>query len=175
MLVTPGTEKSQAGRSAATPRDGSSAKNGNTHPPMQASTWQRMPRSAAAAAIGPTGSTSLAKLREVSGVEVVTAANHTGCLVLFQQGRADAITGDDTVLAGLAAQDPYAKVTDAEAITDEPYGLGIAKDNVYFVRYVNAVLERLRADGGWAKIYNRWLAESLGPAPEPPAPVYGRR
>ena len=123
----------------------------------------------------PTGTTSLAKLREVSGVEVVTAANHTGCLVLFQQGRADAITGDDTVLAGLAAQDPYAKVTDAEAITDEPYGLGIAKDNVYFVRYVNAVLERLRADGGWAKIYNRWLAESLGPAPEPPAPVYGRR
>ena len=66
-------------------------------------------------------------------------------------------------------------MTDAEAITDEPYGLGIAKDNVYFVRYVNAVLERLRADGGWAKIYNRWLAESLGPAPEPPAPVYGRR
>jgi hypothetical protein len=28
-------------------------------------------------------------------------------------------------------------VTDAEAITS-PYGLGIAKDNVYFVRYVNA-------------------------------------
>lgn len=44
--------------SAATPRDGSSARNGNTHPPMQASTWQRMPRSAAAAAIGPTGSTT---------------------------------------------------------------------------------------------------------------------
>ena len=38
------------------------------------------------------------------------ADTHTGCLVLFQQGDAHAITGDDTVLAGLAAQDPYAKV-----------------------------------------------------------------
>ena len=43
----------------------------------------------------------------------VTAANHTGCLVKFQRGEADAITGDDTVLAGLAAQDPYAVVPGA--------------------------------------------------------------
>ena len=37
----------------------------------------------------------------------VAADNHTGCLALFQQGEVAAITGDDTVLAGLAAQDPY--------------------------------------------------------------------
>ena len=43
-------------------------------------------------------------------VEAVGADAHTGCLVLFQEGRVDAITGDDTVLAGLAAQDPYAEV-----------------------------------------------------------------
>lgn len=126
----------------------------------------------------PTGTTSLTKLQEVNakigGITIVPASNHTGCLVLFQQGRANAITGDDTVLAGLAAQDPYAKVTDAAAITDEPYGLGIAKDNVYFIRYVNAVLEQIRSDGEWKAIYNRWFAASLGKAPNPPAPVYGR-
>ena len=38
------------------------------------------------------------------------AATHTGCLVLFQNGEVDAIAGDDTVLAGLVAQDPYAVV-----------------------------------------------------------------
>ncbi len=126
----------------------------------------------------PTGTTSLAKLQEVNdqvgGISIVTAANHTGCLVKFQQGEADAITGDDTVLAGLAAQDPYAKVPDSEAITDEPYGLGIAKENTYFVQYVNAVLDEMRADGRWTKIYNTWLAPSLGKAPKPPTPVYGR-
>ncbi|HNQ07568.1 MAG TPA: glutamate ABC transporter substrate-binding protein [Tetrasphaera sp.] len=126
----------------------------------------------------PTGTTSLTKLQEVAakvgGIDIVTASNHTGCLVLFQQGYVTAITGDDTVLAGLAAQDPYAKVTDAAAVTDEPYGLGIAKENVYFVRYVNAVLAQLRNDGGWKAIYNKWFAASLGKAPNPPAPVYGR-
>ena len=54
----------------------------------------------------PQGTSTLDKLRTVSGVEAVPAKDHTGCLVLFQQGKADAITGDDIVLAGLAAQDP---------------------------------------------------------------------
>ncbi len=122
----------------------------------------------------PTGTSSLAKLKTFEGVVPVTSTNHTGCLVLLQQGQADAITGDDTVLAGLAAQDPYARVTDAPAITDEPYGLGIKAENVYFVRYVNAVLHDLRSSGEWTAIYDRWLAEPLGPAPKPPTAVYGR-
>ena len=31
------------------------------------------------------------------------------CMVLFQQGTVDSVTGDDTVLAGFVAQDPYAQ------------------------------------------------------------------
>ena len=62
--------------------------------------------------------------------------------MLFQQGEVDAITGDDTVLAGLAAQDPYAEVLDADAFSDEPYGIGVNADDVDLVRFVNGVLER---------------------------------
>lgn len=122
----------------------------------------------------PTGTTSLTKLQSVKGPVVVTAPNHTGCLVLFQQGKADAITGDDTVLAGLAAQDPNTVVTKAKAITTEPYGLGFNKADVYLVRYVNRVIADLEADGEWKAVYDRWLAGPLGPAPTPPTPVYGR-
>ena len=32
----------------------------------------------------------------------------------------------------------------------------------------------MRADGRWTKSYNTWLADSLGKAPAPPEPVYGR-
>ena len=32
----------------------------------------------------------------------------------------------------------------------------------------------MRSDGEWTAIYNRWLAEPLGPAPSPPKAVYGR-
>ena len=37
------------------------------------------------------------------------------CMVLFQQGTVDSVTGDDTVLAGFVAQDPYAKIVGAAA------------------------------------------------------------
>ena len=89
--------------------------------------------------------------------------------MLFQEGKVDAITGDDTVLAGLAAQDPYAEVVQAPAFTAEPYGLGVNQANVDFVRFVNGVLAQMRADGRWTKSYNTWLADALGKAPAPPA------
>jgi polar amino acid transport system substrate-binding protein len=122
----------------------------------------------------PNGTTTMKTLRSFKNVQAVGADTHTGCLVLFQRGAVDAITGDATVLAGLAAQDPYAEVVQASAFTAEPYGLGFNQKNVDFVRFVNGVLEDMKADGRWTKSYNRWLAESLGKAPAPPEPVYGR-
>jgi polar amino acid transport system substrate-binding protein len=104
----------------------------------------------------------------------VESDSHTGCLVLFQQGQVDAITGDDTVLAGLAAQDPYAVVPAQQAFTAEPYGLGMNADDVDLVRFVNARLAQMRGNGEWTRIYDRWLAAPLGPAPSPPRAVYGR-
>jgi polar amino acid transport system substrate-binding protein len=123
----------------------------------------------------PRATSSLENLKKLAPEAVpVEADNHTGCLVLFQQGEVSAITGDDTVLAGLAAQDPYAVVPEQRAFTAEPYGLGIPSKNVDFVRFVNARLAQMRGNGEWTAIYNRWLAESLGPAPSPPKAVYGR-
>ena len=120
----------------------------------------------------PEGTTTLERL-EGYDVEAVGARTHSACLALFQQGRVDAITGDDTVLAGFVAQDPYAKVV-GEAFSAEPYGLGIPADQVDMVRFVNAVLDGMKADGRWAALYTQWLGEALGPAPAPPASVYGR-
>ncbi|MFC5266530.1 glutamate ABC transporter substrate-binding protein [Kribbella qitaiheensis] len=122
----------------------------------------------------PAASTSLDALREFPKVVAVPADTHTGCLAMFQEGKVDAITGDDTVLAGLAAQDPYAKVTDAAAFTKEPYGLGMNKDTKDLVQFVNAVLEKMRTDGQWTISYNHWLKPALGQAPAPPTAVYGR-
>jgi polar amino acid transport system substrate-binding protein len=121
----------------------------------------------------PESTTTLERLQETyPGVEAVSAPTHTGCLVLFQQGKVDAITGDDTILAGFVAQDPYAKVV-GDAFSAEPYGIGVPADQVDLVRFVNGVLDRAKADGSWAASYDRWLG-ALGPAPTPPTSVYGR-
>jgi polar amino acid transport system substrate-binding protein len=118
-------------------------------------------------------STSLDNLRKnFPDVKPITADTATGCLVLFQQGKAVGITGDDTVLAGDVAQDPYARVTTANAFSDEPYGLGMNKDQVDFVRFVNGVLDQMKKGPGWEMSYTRWFS-SLGEA-KPPASVYGR-
>jgi polar amino acid transport system substrate-binding protein len=123
----------------------------------------------------PNGTSSMDNLKAKAPKAVAVGADsHTGCLVLFQQGAVDAITGDDTVLAGLAAQDPYAVVPTQQAFTAEPYGIGVNAKNVDLVRFVNARLAQLRTDGEWTRIYNRWLAAPLGPAPAPPRAVYGR-
>jgi polar amino acid transport system substrate-binding protein len=123
----------------------------------------------------PNGTSSMDNLKaDAPKAVAVGADSHTGCLVLFQQGSVAAITGDDTVLAGLAAQDPYAVVPKQTAFTQEPYGIGINAKNVDLVRFVNARLAQMRSDGEWKSIYNRWLAAPLGPAPDPPKAVYGR-
>ncbi|MEU8227633.1 glutamate ABC transporter substrate-binding protein [Kribbella sp. NPDC048915] len=122
----------------------------------------------------PAGSTSLENLKKRNPkINPVTADTDTGCLVLFQQGKAQGISGDDTVLAGDVAQDPYAKVL-PERFSEEPYGLGIALTNPDFVKFVNGVLEKIKANGEWKASYDRWLAPALGRAPAPPVPIYGR-
>jgi len=123
----------------------------------------------------PNGSTSMDKLKTFAGLIPVGSDTHTGCLVLFQQGKVDAITGDDTILAGLAAQDPYAFVVKGPAFTSEPYGLGISKKHPDLVKFVNGVLQQMRSDGQWTTAYNTWLRDALGPAPAPPAAAYGRQ
>ncbi|GAA1111702.1 glutamate ABC transporter substrate-binding protein [Kribbella jejuensis] len=122
----------------------------------------------------PAGSTSLDNLKKKNPrVNAVTADTDTGCLVMFQQGKAQGISGDDTVLAGDVAQDPYAKVL-PERFSDEPYGLGISLQHPDFVKFVNVVLQQMKDSGDWTKSYNRWFSAALGKAPVPPVAVYGR-
>ena len=56
----------------------------------------------------------------------------------------DAILTDDAILYGFLAQDPHTKLLPGN-ITDEPYGLAIAKNHPEFVRFVNAVLEQMHS------------------------------
>ena len=117
-----------------------------------------------------TGSTNLEELQNnYPTIERVEVADLTDCLVLFQQSAVEAITGDNTVMAGFAAQDPFAK-TVGRLFTDEPYGVGVNLDHPEMVEFVNLVLEQMRTDGRLEQLAVNWLGEATVP---PPA-VYGR-
>jgi polar amino acid transport system substrate-binding protein len=125
------------------------------------------------------GSTNLDNIKKEAAktdpeIVVVAVPDLTDCLVQFQQGTVDGITGDDTVLAGFVAQDPYAKVL-PDKFSSEPYGVGVSLEHPELVQFVNGVLERLRADG-WDDLYDRWIGDRLGARPAgPPQPDHGRR
>jgi polar amino acid transport system substrate-binding protein len=117
------------------------------------------------------GTTSLRNIKQITPppivVEVVTWAD---CLVAMQQRQVDAVSTDDTILAGLVAQDPYLHIT-GPSMNEEPYGVGINLENTGLVRFVNGTLERIRRDGTWNTLWRKWLTV-LGPAPAPPVPRY---
>ena len=117
------------------------------------------------------GTTSINRLQRISPppiiVSVVTWAD---CLVALQQKQVDAVSTDDSILAGLVSQDPYLHITGPN-LEEEPYGIGINLHNDGLVRFVNGTLERIRRDGTWYALYRKWLTV-LGPTPAPPAPRY---
>ncbi len=100
--------------------------------------------------------------------KLVTVKYITDCLVQLQQGQVAAITSDNTILEGLAAQDPFTKIV-GPYLTNEPYGLAIDKTHPEFVRFVNAVLQNERASGAWQASYRSWVGT---PAPQPPPAGY---
>ncbi|MET0416453.1 MAG: glutamate ABC transporter substrate-binding protein [Actinoplanes sp.] len=117
------------------------------------------------------GSTSYDNIGKVATKPIPVAMPAFGdCLVLFQQNQVDGISTDDTILAGMAAQDPYAKVI-GPRFTEEPYAIAMHRDHPEFTQFVNAVLAKNRADGTWTRTYEKWLGD-FGAAPPPPVAQY---
>ncbi len=116
-------------------------------------------------------STSLRNIANSTPKPIPVAVDDwSDCLVLLQQGQVAAVSTDDTILAGMRAQDRTGTKIVGDRFTEEYYGIGVPKDNEDMVRYVNSVLEKVRG-GAWQESYNRWLREDLGPA-SPPRPEY---
>ena len=117
------------------------------------------------------GTTSLQRIREIAPPPIVVeVVNWADCLVTLQQRQVDAVSTDDSILAGLVSQDPYLHIVGPNMGT-QPYGIGVKLENTGLVRFVNGTLERIRRDGTWNALYRKWLTV-LGIAPAPPSPRY---
>ena len=118
------------------------------------------------------GSTSLNRIRDELKAKPVAAREWTDCMILLQQGDVAAMSTDDTILAGMAAQDPNTKVI-GDNLSDEPYGIGANKADIGLLKFVNKALEDIGDDGTWGDIYDKTLGKALGKGKQP-KPSYGR-
>jgi glutamate transport system substrate-binding protein len=114
-----------------------------------------------------TGSTPAAKLAEI-GAEPVLTDTYTNCLEPLRSGQVVAVSTDNVILAGLAAQNEGEFKVVGEPFTEEPYGIGLAKDDTEFRMWINDVLEEAYADGRYEEAWNK-TAGTVLPYVEPPA------
>jgi polar amino acid transport system substrate-binding protein len=105
------------------------------------------------------GSTSIDNIRRLAPAAVpFPVITRADCLIALQQGTADAVATDSTILEGFARQDRQTRLL-PQALSDEPYGIAIKQQHPEFVRFVNGVLQQIVSAGTWDALAERWLGD----------------
>ncbi|MHA6512939.1 glutamate ABC transporter substrate-binding protein [Tessaracoccus sp. Z1128] len=115
-----------------------------------------------------TGSTPAAKLAEI-GAEPVLTDTYSNCLEPLRNGTVVAVSTDNVILAGLAAQNEGEFKVVGEPFTSEPYGIGLALEDTDFRMWINDVLEESYEDGSYEAAWNDTAGTVLTYV-EPPTP-----
>ncbi|MGO1316136.1 MAG: ABC transporter substrate-binding protein, partial [Cellulomonadaceae bacterium] len=121
------------------------------------------------------GSNSTERLRDeyAQQAQLYPAQTYSECIELLSAGTVDAVSTDDVILAGFAAQPQYEgqfKVV-GKPFSEEPYGVGIQQGSD-LCEPINAALEEIVADGTWEELVTKNLGTSYTPDPStnPPSP-----
>jgi len=100
-----------------------------------------------------------------SGAKLLLLTSYPECLLALQQGQADAVSTDETILFGLVAKDANTKIVGAY-FSVEDYGIGIKQnksgDRQGFVEVVNSSLKAMIQDGRWATHYKKFISPVAG-------------
>jgi glutamate transport system substrate-binding protein len=109
------------------------------------------------------GSTSAQKVKDkYPGVQLQEFGTYSECLPALSTGGVDALTTDDTILAGYAAQPEFKgkfKVV-GQPFSEENYGVGIKKGDTAKCTKINDAIKKMITDGSWQKA----IDANLGPA-----------
>ena len=76
-------------------------------------------------------------------------------------GRADAYVHDDIVILSLAKENPDLKAV-GTPFMPRPYGIAVRKGDVEFVKWVNAQLAAMKADGTYDRLWKKYFADVEG-------------
>lgn len=120
------------------------------------------------------GTTSAANVlqRYQGRIQLKELPNYSACVQALADSQVDAVTTDDVILAGFAAEPQYkgALKVVGEGFSEESYGIGIRKGNTVLRDQVNAALKQYVADGSWRRALGITVAPSGYQIPDPPNP-----
>ncbi|MDI1459375.1 glutamate ABC transporter substrate-binding protein [Catellatospora sp. KI3] len=115
-----------------------------------------------------TGSTPAKRIAEkYPKAQLQLFDNYSKCVTALNDGTVDAVTTDDIILAGYAAQPDFAgklKLV-GKPFSSEPYGIGVKLEDKAGCNKINEILKAAVADGSYAAAWNATLGKSGTPAP----------
>ncbi|WP_199889614.1 glutamate ABC transporter substrate-binding protein, partial [Streptomyces badius] len=116
------------------------------------------------------GSTPLQEIKKPEyGASVVELAKYSDCVQQLLTKQVDAVTTDDSILKGYAAANKGKLKVVGKPFTDEPYGVGLNKDDKVLREAISKSLEDRVKDGTYKKIYEATLGLSGSDYVDPPA------
>jgi glutamate/aspartate transport system substrate-binding protein len=123
--------------------------------------------------VSTSGSTNIKQATELNaarnlGMNIMAAKDHAEAFLMVETGRAVAFVMDDILLYSLVAtaKTPGDYVVSAEALSTEPYGIMLRRDDPSFKALVDRTVGGLMQSGEIEKIYAKWFL-----APVPPKNV----
>src|SRR5438105_1889524 len=120
--------------------------------------------------VSTSGTTNIKQITELNGqqnlgITILPAKDHAEAFLMVESGRAVAFFMDDILLYSLVANSktPSEWTISTDALSIEPYGIMLRKDDPSFKKVVDGAMTNLYKSGEINKIYAKWFM-----APVPP-------
>lgn len=115
------------------------------------------------------GSTPAQRIKDrYPGVQLQRYDTYSACVEALRNGVIDAVTTDDVILAGYAAQNSGAFKLVGTRFSAEQYGIGVKKNNSALRDRINDALEQMESDGSWRAAFVKSFDAAGYPVPDPP-------
>ncbi|MGZ5048536.1 MAG: amino acid ABC transporter substrate-binding protein [Usitatibacter sp.] len=120
--------------------------------------------------VSTAGTTNIKQITEINaaqnlGMNIVSANGHPEAFQMVETGRAVAFVMDDILLYSLAAQSrtPADYEISAVALSVEPYGIMVRKDDPSFKKIVDDSTANTYKSGAINAIYEKWFLKAIPP------------
>lgn len=116
------------------------------------------------------GSTPAQKVKDTyaQDVQLQEFDTYSACVEALRNGAVDAVTTDDIILAGYAAQSPGEFKVVGEPFTEERYGIGVALGDDESRTAINDAIEEMISSGAWESAFQETVGASGYPLPASP-------
>jgi glutamate/aspartate transport system substrate-binding protein len=120
--------------------------------------------------VSTAGTTNIKQITEINaqqnlGMNIISANGHPEAFQMVETGRAVAFVMDDILLYSLAAQSrsPKDYAISEVALSVEPYGIMLRKDDIAFKKVVDAAMVDTYKSGAINAIYDKWFLKPVPP------------